>query len=135
MGGRNGKEILDSGFDPEKIKRANDAVRLSLGGGLRNYGKRGLGQCGASSRITGVVSGFAQRRKPGGLELGSQKSLGGREKKGRIQSENEKGLRSERAGDGGGRNIGGAEAPFEGAPIVPAKTCPITETIAAGKQR
>ena len=63
-----------------------------------------------------------------GAEKGpiTQKSLGGREKASNFEPENEKEqqLRSERAGDGGGRNIGGAETPLAGAPNVPGATGP-----------
>jgi hypothetical protein len=119
-------EILDSGLDPEKTKRANDTVRLSMGGGIRYDGERGVGRRGAATTTPGVVSGPAEGGKPGGLELGLQKSLGGREEQSKSESENEREqrLRSERAGDGGVRNISGAEAPLAGAPTVQGATGP-----------
>jgi hypothetical protein len=57
-----------------------------------------------------------------------QPSLGGREKEGTFEpgkeNEKEQRIQSERAGDGGGRNISGAEAPLAGAPTVQGATGP-----------
>ena len=129
-------EILDSGLDPERVKKANDAVRLSMDSGVRYDGQRGVGRRGATTATSGMVPGSAEGGQPGGLELGSQKSLGGREQENNFEPENEKeqrripksqsslGGRDEPAGDGGGRNIGGAETPLAGAPNVPGATGP-----------
>jgi hypothetical protein len=127
-------EILDSGLDPEKVKRANDAVRLSMGGGVRYDGERGVGRRGAATATSGVVSGSAEGGKPGGLELGLQKSLGGREEKSKSENEKEQRIRSERAGDGGVRNIGGGEAPLAGAPVIQGATGPIQELVQVAKE-
>lgn len=91
-----------------EISDLRGRARGELGGASAELGERPAGRTGAEKgRIT-------------------QKSLGGREKESKFEPENEKELRlrSERAGDGGVRNIVGAETPLAGAPNVPGATGP-----------
>ena len=130
-------EILDSGLDPERVRKANDAVRLSMAGGVRYDGKRGVGRPGDVAGAAGVVPGLAEGGKPGGLELKPQPSLGGREKQGTFEPEKkdeESKLRSERAGDRGGRPESRETAPLEGAPSVPGVNGPDPQLVAVAER-
>ena len=72
-------EILDSGLDPERVRKANDAVRLSMAGGVRYDGERGVGRRRDVAGAAGVVPGSTEGGKPGSLELKPQASRGGRD--------------------------------------------------------